>query len=136
MVMKSEGNNIWTDSASLLDYGFTGFNTVRLYESGAYAADVPVKYGVLKTAPVVTGEIISYSFPVGSQPEIRQKVLPNEKITAPAKAGSKAGELVLYSGDTELGRVDLVLQGDIKRKLTAKWWFWLLIFVLLLNDIF
>ena len=136
VVMKSEGNNIWTDSASLLDYGFTGFNPVMLYQSGAYVADVPVKYGVLKTAPVVTGNIIIYSFPVGSQPEIRQEVLPNEKITAPARAGSKAGEMVFYSGDIELGRVDLVLQGDIKRKLTAKWWFWLLMFVLLLVAVF
>jgi D-alanyl-D-alanine carboxypeptidase (penicillin-binding protein 5/6) len=136
VVMKSEGNNIWTDSASLLDYGFTGFNTVKLYESGAFAADVPVKYGVSKTAPVVTGSIISYNFPVGSQSEIRQEVLLNEKISAPARAGSKAGELVFYSGDIELGRVDLVLQGDIKRKLTAKWWFWLLMFVLLLAAIF
>jgi D-alanyl-D-alanine carboxypeptidase (penicillin-binding protein 5/6) len=136
VVMKSEGNNIWTDSASLLDYGFTGFNTVMLYEPGAYAADVPVKYGVSKTAPVITGNIITYSFTVGSQPVIRQEFLPNEKITAPARAGSKAGEMVLYSGDIELGRVDLVLQGDIKRKLTAKWWFWLLMFVLLLAAVF
>jgi D-alanyl-D-alanine carboxypeptidase (penicillin-binding protein 5/6) len=136
VVMKSEGDNIWTDSTSLLDYGFTGFNTVMLYESGMYAADVPVKYGVSKTAPVVTGNVMSYNFPVGSQPEIRQEVVLNEKITAPAKAGSKAGELVLYSGDKELGRVALVLSSEVSRKLTAKLWFWLLMAAILVFAVF
>lgn len=126
VVMKSEGTSIWTDSTSLLDYGFTGFNAFMLYGSGTNVADVPVKYGVSKTAPVVTENVMSYSFPVGSQPEIRQEVVLNEKITAPAKAGIKAGELVFYSGDRELGRVDLVLSNEVSRKLTAKWWFWLL----------
>jgi D-alanyl-D-alanine carboxypeptidase (penicillin-binding protein 5/6) len=136
VVMKSEGDNIWTDSTSLLDYGFTGFNTVMLYESGTSAADVPVKYGVSKTAPVVSENVMSYSFPVGSQPEIRHEAVLNEIITAPAKAGSKAGEMAFYAGGIELGRVDLVLQNDVNRKITAKWWFWLLMSAALVLAVF
>jgi D-alanyl-D-alanine carboxypeptidase (penicillin-binding protein 5/6) len=128
VVMKSEGTNIWSDSTALLDYGFTEFKTVSLTEAGKYAADVPVKYGVLETAPVVTGKIMTYNIPVNGQPEISREALLDENIKAPAKAGSKAGELVFYAGGGELGRVDLVLQDDVKRKATAQWWFWLLIF--------
>ena len=136
VVMKSEGNNIWSDSTSLLDYGFKDFRRVVLSEAGIFAADAPVKYGVSETVPVVTGNMMSYSFPVGSQPEIRQEVVLNKKITAPAKAGSIAGELAFYAGGLELGRVDLVLQDDIKRKITAKWWFWLLMSAALAAAVF
>jgi D-alanyl-D-alanine carboxypeptidase (penicillin-binding protein 5/6) len=136
VVMKSEGANIWTDSTSLLDYGFNDFHAVVLSEAGIFAADAPVKYGVPKTAPVVTGNIMSYSFPVGSHPEIRQEVMLDKKITAPASAGSIAGELVFFAGGMELGRVDLVLQNDVKRMITAKWWFWLLMSAVLAVAVF
>lgn len=127
VVMKSEGTNIWSDSTSLLDYGFTEFKTLTLAEAGKYAADVPVKYGVLEKTPVITAGILKYNFPVGGQPEITSDAVLNEKFKAPAKAGSKAGELVFYTDGEELGRVDLVLRDDVERKTTSQWWFWLLI---------
>lgn len=127
VVMKSEGTNIWSDSTSLLDYGFTEFKTVTLAEAGKYAADIQVKHGVLEKAPVITAGILKYNFPVGGQPEITSDAVLNEKIKAPAKAGSKAGELFFYTDGEELGRVDLVLRDDVERKTTSQWWFWLLI---------
>jgi len=50
-----------------------------------------------------------------------------ENITAPVKAGEKLGEMVFFSGNLELGRVDLVAQQAVKRRLSSQWWPWLLL---------
>jgi D-alanyl-D-alanine carboxypeptidase (penicillin-binding protein 5/6) len=73
VVMKSEGDNIWSDSSAILDYGFTEFKTVTLTEAGKHVANVPLKYGVLDNAPVVTAGTIKYNVPLAGQPEITSK---------------------------------------------------------------
>lgn len=136
VVLRSEGANIWSDSTALLDYGFTEFKAVTLTEAGEHAADVPVKYGVMQNVPVLTKSAMTYNFPVNSRPEISREALLDEKVAAPAQAGGKAGELAFYAGDMELGRVDLVLRNDVKRKATAQWWFWALVFAALALTVF
>lgn len=127
VVMKSEGNNIWTDTKNLLDYGFDHFNSLSLTEAGKFVTDAPVRFGVSEVVPVQTGYSLTYNFPGDKQAEFRQEVVLKENITAPVKAGAKLGELAFYSGDRELGRVDLVAQQEVKRRISAHWWPWLLL---------
>lgn len=127
VVLKSEGNDIWVDSTKLLDFGFTDFKLVTLVEAGKYVTDVPVKYGVLKTASVQTACSLAYNFPRNDQTQVRQDILLNDKTVAPVKAGKKLGELVFFAGNQEVGRVDLVAQQEVKRQTLVKWWFWLMI---------
>jgi len=127
VVMKSEGVDIWSDSIRLLDYGFDEFKQATLVESGKYVTDVPVKYGVSKTVHAQTASALAYDFPREVQPEIRQEIILHDNIVAPVQAGKKTGEIVFFSGSQELGRVDLVVQQEIKRKMIAKWWFWLMV---------
>lgn len=126
VVLKSEGT-IWTDSVNLLDYGFAEFRPLSLTETGAFVTDVPVKYGVSEVVPALTGYSLTYNFPKDKQAEVRQEVFLKESITAPVKAGAKLGELAFFSGEVELGRVDLLAQKEMKRKITAHWWPWLLL---------
>lgn len=135
VVMKSEGVNIWVDSGSLLDYGFTQFKTVTLSLAGEHAADAPVKYGKLDRAPVITAGSLKYSFPLDSQAAITSKA-ELYTLKAPLDAGGKAGELVFYAAGKELGRVDLLLKDDVLRKPTAQWWFWLLTLAVFLGLVF
>ena len=127
VVMKSEGVDIWSDSTRLLDYGFAEFKQATLVESGKYVTDVPVKYGVSKTAHAQTASSLAYDFPRDVQPQIRQEIILHDNIVAPVQAGKKTGEMVFFSGSQELGRVDLVVQQEIERKMIAKWWFWLMV---------
>ncbi|MDD4335365.1 MAG: D-alanyl-D-alanine carboxypeptidase, partial [Desulfotomaculaceae bacterium] len=135
VVMKSEGINIWSDSKTLLDYGFTQFKTVTLSEAGKHAADVSMKYGILNKAPVITAGTLKYNFPHDSQAAITSKAELN-MLKAPARAGSKAGELVFFAAGRELGRVELLLRDDVSRKITTQWWFRLLILTVAVFAVF
>ncbi len=126
VVMKSEGTNIWSDSAALLDYGFAEFKAVTLSGAGEYAADAPVKYGRLDKAPVIAAGTLRYNFPRESQAAVTREA-ELAILKAPARAGSKAGELIFYDAGRELGRVDLLLRDDLSRKATTQWWFWLVV---------
>lgn len=127
VVMKSEGTDIWTDSTKLFDYGFDEFRQADLVESGKYVTDVPVKYGVAKTVHAQTASSLAYDFPRDVQPQMRQEIILHDNIVAPVQAGKKLGEIAFFAGGQELGRVDLVSQQEVQRKILAKWWFWLML---------
>lgn len=127
VVMKSEGSNIWTDSKKLLDYGFNEFRSVSLTEAGKFVTDAPVRFGVSEMVPIQTSSSKAYSFPKDNQAEVSQQVVLKENVTAPVKAGEKLGEMIFFSGDQELGRVDLVAQQEVKRRLLSQWWPWFLL---------
>lgn len=125
VVLKSEGS-IWNDATKLLDHGFNNYSNVALIEAGKVVADVPVRYGVTKVVSAQTAGYLTYNFAKNSQQGIRQEILFQENITAPVQAGSKIGELAFYSGELELGRVDLLAQHEVKRKIWTVWWTWLI----------
>jgi D-alanyl-D-alanine carboxypeptidase (penicillin-binding protein 5/6) len=124
VVLKTEGSNIWTDSTALLDYGFSAFNNVCLTEAGKFAGEIPVRYGVVDSVPVQTGSSLNYNFTLGNTADFRQEVKLAANVTAPVKPGIKLGEMVFYAGDRELGRVDLIAQKQVNRKLLARIWPW------------
>jgi len=132
VVLNSQGSSIWNDAKVLLDYGFNEFNTVSVTDAAVYVMDTPVKYGEPGTVPVLTGQSLTYDFPRNKPVEIRRDIRLKEEILAPVEAGRKLGELVFFTGEREIGRVDLVSQRAVQRKLSARWWPWLLLALLVL----
>jgi len=123
VVLSSEGSNIWSDAEGLLDYGFDRFIPALLVDAGHFIATAPVRFGegdVLLQA----GSSLIYDFPKDGYNVVRQEVVLQDGIKAPVAAGQKLGDLVFFVGDEELGRVGLVAQQAVKRKLVAQWWFY------------
>ncbi|WP_066634694.1 D-alanyl-D-alanine carboxypeptidase family protein [Desulfolucanica intricata] len=129
VVLKSEGTNIWTDSESLLRYGFDNFQRVHLIGQGQIMTWAKVENGEQAGVSLVTADNFSWNVPRGHHSAIRNEVVKNESIEAPVKKGQKLGELVFSDGQKELGRVDLVANKDVKRKVSGQWWFWPVIFI-------
>ena len=125
VVFKSEGNNIWSDSRTLLDYGFNEFTNISLIDAGKYVAEVPVQYGVTETVPVQTGFSLTYNIPVNSREKIEQEIL----LDSPCCSGQPVQKLASWSlcRGPGTGRVDLLAQKDIERKIMARWWPYLLL---------
>jgi len=132
VVLGSEGSGIWDDAKALLNYGFNEFNSVSVTENGKYITDAQVRLGVSGTVPVLASRSLIYNFPRDKPLDIRQEVRLMEKITAPVEAGEKLGELAFFNGEQEIGRVDLVSQRAVPRKMSARWWPWLLLVLTLL----
>lgn len=126
VVLSSIGYSIWDDSKVLLDYGFAEFMPVAVIEAAKHVTDAPVNYGTADFVPVLTGRSFIYNFPKNANPlEVRQEVKLNEQIEAPVQAGEKLGELVLFLGEKEIARVDLVSEQDVPKKVSVRWWPWL-----------
>lgn len=130
IVFDSEGDNIWTDATSLLDYGFMQFDRVSLVEAGKQVGELPVRYG-RESAVVQTGRALTYDFPVGKNYDLHREMTLAENCTAPVRAGDKLGELAFFTGDKEIGRVELVAQKTIGRKWYTYPWPWLIVIILL-----
>lgn len=124
VVLRSEGNNVWTDAAGLLDYGFNGFTRSELVSRGRSVARVRVSYGT-RDVTLVTATPFNWSFPVDKpSPAITWDVRVPGPVVAPVQRGERVGSLVLYSGEHRLGSVPLVAAEDVPRALWASWWFW------------
>ena len=115
VVLGSEGANIWSDCAALLDCGFQQFEPVHFISAGEYVEEVPVKYAK-ENVVLQTGRAFSYDFPVGRTGEVRREVVLKNPVAAPVEAGEKMGEIIFTAGGNEIGRVDLLAQKSVKRK--------------------
>jgi len=122
VVLNSQGANLWTDAAMLLDYGFENFTPVALVKPREIITDAAVQYGTAR-AVLETAGFLYYNFPTGEDPRVTRRVELNKNISAPLEAGEQLGELVLESEGRELGRVPLVTVHPVARKLSSYWWF-------------
>ncbi len=123
VVLNTQGNNLWTDTAMLLDYGFENFTPVQLVKPREMITDAEVRHGT-KNAIVETAGFFYYNFPVGEKQQVNRVVELDDHISAPLKEGDKLGELVLTGGAKELGRVPLQAAYPVDRNINSYWWFW------------
>ncbi|MEW5762817.1 MAG: D-alanyl-D-alanine carboxypeptidase family protein [Bacillota bacterium] len=123
VLLRSEGNNIWTDAKTLLDYGFEGFTRSEIVSRGRHVARVEVAYG-RRDVELVTAASFSRCFPAGTSPGISWDVRIPRVPEAPVRRGQQVGELVFYGDGKRLGSVPLLAAADVPRAVWASWWFW------------
>ena len=120
VVMKCNGAEHYTDTASLFDYGFTHYESVKILSAADHTATVKVmetynekavERGTITVAPA---EDVYHTLPKGTDiSDITvEKDLP-ESIDAPVKAGQTVGTLNISLHGEVLKTVDLVSQDTI-----------------------
>ena len=120
VVMKCNGAEHYTDTASLFDYGFTHYESVKILSAADHTATVKVmetynekavERGTITVAPA---EDVYHTLPKGTDiSDITvEKDLP-ESIEAPVKAGQTVGTLNISLLGEVLKTVDLVSQDTI-----------------------
>ncbi len=126
VVLKSEGQELWSDSAKLLDYGFTAFKSAEIVQPNRVIASMPVARGAEKLQ-LQTDNAFTYVVPVnGGLPAIQWKIEADSALEAPIAKGEKVGKLALYLGERQIGTVDLVAAADVPRQ-RSLWPLWLLL---------
>jgi len=114
VVLRSEGSNLWSDAARLLDYGFANFTNRQLVYHGKVMDNLPVKYGK-SNVDLVADQDFFYTFPRQGANEVQISTETVKEITAPVTKGQVLGAVVIGSGNKELGRVNLVAAADVQR---------------------
>ncbi len=113
-------------SAELLEYGFRAFERkVVVKENEKDLPELDVKQGKTKTVAAYTGQSLQVVVLRGTAADLRRETFSLEKV-APISKGDKVGELVVYQGTKELGRVDLLASEDVaKANIFVRFFRWL-----------
>ncbi|MDI6632449.1 MAG: D-alanyl-D-alanine carboxypeptidase family protein [Bacillota bacterium] len=119
VVLGSEGRNVWTDAASLLDYGFSAYRLMPLLRAGEVVGELEVFRGV-KPLTLEAAQSVWYNLPVTDDalnlPFWKLLLRP---VEAPVRKGQSVGEIIFQDGRGEIGRFSVIAGNDVAR---TPWW--------------
>ena len=98
----------WTDHAALYDYGFAAFRRECGVQRGKAYQTIPAGGAVVTAAAKE-----SFFYPVSEGEALTVRAELPETLTLPVQKGQALGELAVFCGGTEVGRVTLVSAGNV-----------------------
>ncbi len=124
-----DSNTRFQEAIRMFDYGFANYGVVKGDEAGTVMGKIKVFKGKEEEADVCVKTQISCLIPKGKTAAMESKTELLDAISAPVEKGSKAGEIVYYYLDKEVGRSDLIVVNDIAKatltdvlqKVTTQW---------------
>jgi D-alanyl-D-alanine carboxypeptidase (penicillin-binding protein 5/6) len=81
------------ESQKLLNWGFSAWDALRLYDAGAAVAKVPVWKGAAKEVRLGTTEAIVVTLPKGEGGKLQTTIERTDPLVAPLTAGQRVGTL-------------------------------------------
>ena len=97
-----------TESQKLLNWGYTAYDAVRLFEANQPAATPAVWKGKSDTLKLGRTEAIIVSVPAGSASKVKTQVARPEPLVAPFAKNQPVGTLKVMLGDEPVTEVQLV----------------------------
>lgn len=81
------------ESQRLLNWGFTAFDTVRLFQDGEVISSVPVWKGKEREVKLGAGPAVYVTVPAGEGAKLQTKIERTDPLVAPLSAGQRVGTL-------------------------------------------
>lgn len=103
------------DASQLLNYGFSTFNSATVVKNGETLKKLPIEKADKKSVSIVTAQDFKYIYQKSTPPQIKKEVVIKNQPKAPIKKNSTAGEVVVYNGDKEIGRLPVYYGDNIKK---------------------
>lgn len=95
------------ESQKLLNWGFTAFDAVKLYDYAQPVATSTVWKGTASKVGLGQNQALVVAIPAGTAPRVRTQVERKEPLVAPVAKGQVVGSLKVYSGDALVAEVPL-----------------------------
>jgi len=102
-------------AVQMFDYGFANYAVLPGLPSGTKAGEITVFKGDAEKVSVDVKDQIGCLVGKGKNTALTYKVELLDSLNAPAPMGTKAGEIIYYFEDKEVGRSDLVTNADVAR---------------------
>jgi D-alanyl-D-alanine carboxypeptidase (penicillin-binding protein 5/6) len=96
------------EAQKLLNWGFTAFEDVKLFDANQAVVTPDVWKGTVKTAKLGRPQPIVLTIPAGTSARIKTQVARPDPLIAPLTKGQQVGTLKVSSGDQLLTEVPLV----------------------------
>lgn len=130
VVLKSNGQEVFSDIHKLLNYGFDNFEKVNVATKNIFVDNIEVKEAINPIVAGVIKEDLPLSIPKESLNSIDKKVIINDDIEAPLKKGQVLGKVEYYLQGKLLGQADIVSTLEIERilpvslfrRILSKWY--------------
>ena len=105
----------FAEARRLLDHGYANFAAQSGEPVGTPKGTVQVHKGEIDQASLIVKDKITVVIEKGNDTTLDTTIETLDFIKAPAKAGTKAGELIYHAAGQEVGRTDLILAQDIQK---------------------
>ena len=111
------------DSLNLLNWGYTAFDAVKLYDKGRAISQLKVFKGAQNLVGAGFAEDFVVSVPRGSADKLGVQLVSRQPLVAPVAAGSAIGTLKLAVNGQPWGEYPVVaLQGVPLAGFIGRWW--------------
>lgn len=115
VVLKSNGNEVFSDVHKLFNYGFENFERVKISTKNQFIQNFQVNYGKMPVVAGVTKDDFSYLLHKDSLDKITQKIVLDEELKAPIKEGQTIGKVDYYLDGELLGSVDIIATTSVEK---------------------
>lgn len=116
VVLGADNSKIrFNEVAKLLDYGFTNYESLNIVEKDQEVQEVIIEKGKKDKILAIAKDPLNALIKKGENTNVEKKVILESSYKAPINNGEKLGELVAYSGDQEIGKVDLIAQEEVEK---------------------
>ncbi|RTL35192.1 MAG: D-alanyl-D-alanine carboxypeptidase [Burkholderiales bacterium] len=100
-----------SESQKLLNWGYTAFDAVRVFEAGKAIATVPVWKGEAKEVKLGAADAVFVAVPHGDAGKLQTQVERTDPLVAPLNKGQRVGTLrVTTTAGTPVAEVPLIVQ--------------------------
>lgn len=103
------------EAARLFDYGFANFAVIEGESSGTPKGLISVNKGAKEQVGISIKTQINCVIPKGKNVGLESKLELPESINAPVFIGQKAGEIVYFANQSEVGRSDLIISENVEK---------------------
>ena len=111
------------DSLNLLNWGFAGFDAVKLYDKGQVISQLRVFKGVQNLVGAGFAEDFVVSVPRGMADKVTAQLVSRQPLLAPVAAGSVVGTLKLAVNGQAWGEYPVVAQSAVPLAgFLGRWW--------------
>ncbi|MCW5220648.1 D-alanyl-D-alanine carboxypeptidase family protein [Verminephrobacter aporrectodeae] len=111
------------ESQKLLNWGYTAFDAVKLFDAGQAVATPDIWKGRENQLRIGREEAIVVAIPAGSAGKISTRIARPDPLVAPYTKGQSIGTLEVMLGDQALGKVPLVaLEGVEQAGMWGRAW--------------
>lgn len=101
------------ESQKLLNWGYTAFDSVKLFDAGQAAATPAVWKGTQSTLKIGRPEAIVITVPSGSAGKVTTEIVRKDPLVAPFTKGQAIGTLKVKLGEQQVAEVPLVALEDV-----------------------
>ncbi|MBQ8546663.1 MAG: D-alanyl-D-alanine carboxypeptidase [Clostridia bacterium] len=106
--------NDWNDHKSLLDYGFTKYESVLLANELDYLIELNVQNGEASSFYATNLDSLKITLPKGEK-DISAKIIYNRPLYAPINEGELVGKIVFYNYENEIASLNLYATSTVNK---------------------